>query len=93
MSSPSGAFPGRPAADTLYRQLRQRGIPDIGQARSAALITLAADLPAPVLADLLGIHITAAVGWSRHAQNDWAAYLAARATASPSDRAAKASIS
>ncbi|MDQ1367141.1 MAG: hypothetical protein QOE57_3183 [Acidimicrobiaceae bacterium] len=80
-----GGFPGRPAVAALYRQLRQHGIPHIRRARSAALITLAADLPAPVLADLLDIHITTAVQWSRHAQNDWAADLAARSAAAAGD--------
>lgn len=36
------------------------------------------DLPAAVLADLLGIHITTAVRWSKLVKRDWASYLAAR---------------
>ena len=42
-------------------------------------MTLAADLPAPILADLLGLHITTAVRWVGYARRDWSAYLAARA--------------
>lgn len=34
-------------------------------ARNGALISLAADVPAPILADLLGLHINTAVRWVR----------------------------
>jgi hypothetical protein len=44
-------------------------------ARNAAL---AADLPAAVMADLLGMHVTTAVLWVNYARRDWADYLAAR---------------
>jgi hypothetical protein len=37
-------------------------------------------LPPPVLASLLGVHITTALAWSHRAQRDWSAYLANRAT-------------
>lgn len=47
--------------------------------RGAALINLATDLPAPVLADILGMHVNTAVRWVRHAKRDWASYLVARA--------------
>jgi hypothetical protein len=47
-----------------------------GQSRSAALFQLATDLPAAVLARLLGIHITVAVAWQRARAGDWAAYAA-----------------
>jgi hypothetical protein len=43
------------------------------------LCSLAGDLPASVLADLLGIHITTAVRWSKLVKRDWASYLAVRA--------------
>jgi hypothetical protein len=39
----------------------------------------AADLPAAVLADLLGMHINTAVRWVKHVGRDWADYIAARA--------------
>jgi hypothetical protein len=35
--------------------------------------------PAPILADLLGMHITTAARWVDYARRDWSAYLAARA--------------
>ena len=47
-------------------------------ARGAALCALAADLPAPVLAELLGLSISAATGWAALAARDEADYLAAR---------------
>jgi hypothetical protein len=40
------------------------------------LFQLATDLPAAVLARLLGIHITVAVAWQRASAGDWAAYAA-----------------
>jgi hypothetical protein len=42
-------------------------------ARNAALISLAAELPAPVLADLLDLSTTAAVRWTARAKRDWTA--------------------
>jgi hypothetical protein len=47
------------AAGTLSRRLLDHGI-DAGSTRNTALLTLAADLPAPVLADLLGLHVDTA---------------------------------
>jgi hypothetical protein len=43
----------------------------------------ATDLPAPVVADALGIHIETAARWSKYARRDWADYLAARADYRP----------
>ena len=37
------------------------------------------DLPAPVVAETLGIHVWTAVKWSEYARRDWIGYLAARA--------------
>lgn len=72
-------FPGRPAgqpltASTLGRWLNEHGI-HARPARNTALLQLAGDLPAAVLAELLGLHINTAVGWSGYARRDWAAYL------------------
>jgi hypothetical protein len=39
--------------------------------RNTALISQAGDLPAPVLADLLGLSITSGVRWTRYAKRDW----------------------
>lgn len=71
-----GGQPGRPiSAFRMAERLRQLGICS-GPARSAALFQLATDLPAAVLARLLGIHITVAVAWQRASAGDWAAYAA-----------------
>ena len=48
----------------LAERLRQLGLHP-GQARSTALFQLATDLPAAVLARMLGIHISVAVAWQR----------------------------
>ena len=47
-----------------------------GQARSTALFQLATELPAALLARMLGIHISVAVAWQRAAAGDWATYAA-----------------
>lgn len=43
-----------------------------------ALRTLTEDLPAPVVADLLGLHIHSVSRWADYARRDWARYLDAR---------------
>jgi hypothetical protein len=63
----------------LTRQLRAHGIP-VQASRNTARATLAQDLPAPVLAELVDLSITAATSWSRHVARNWQPYLAARAT-------------
>ncbi len=45
-------------------------------------VALAADLPAAILADLLGLHVNTAVRWVTYARRDWTGYLAARTAAS-----------
>jgi hypothetical protein len=45
-------------------------------ARRAALLDLAAQLPAAVLADLLGLHQTTAAKWMHQAGGDWSRYAA-----------------
>ncbi len=47
-----------------------------GQARSTALFQLAAELPAALLARMLGIHIDVAVAWQHASAGDWMAYAA-----------------
>ena len=44
--------------------------------RSTALFQLATDLPAAILARMLGIHITVAVAWQRARSGDWTDYAA-----------------
>ena len=72
-----GGQPGRPiSAFGLGERLRQLGLHS-AQARSTALFQLATDLPAAVLARMLGIHISVAVAWQRASSGDWASYAAA----------------
>jgi len=60
-----GGQPGRPiSASQLAERLRQLSIRS-GRSRSAALFQLATDLPAAVLARMLGIHISVAVARQR----------------------------
>ena len=69
-------MPGHPvSAYQLGERLRQLGVHP-AQARSTALFQLATDLPAAVLARMLGIHIAVAVAWQRACSGDWAAYAA-----------------
>jgi len=74
-----GLVPGQPIANhALTTRLSRHGI-NVRTARNGALAALAADLPAAILADLLGMHIHTAVRWVGYARGDWAEYLAARA--------------
>lgn len=69
-----GHLPGRPiTASRLGARLGPLGI-DARAGRRAALIQLAAELPAPVLADGLGITTTTAAAWVEAAGGDWASY-------------------
>jgi GrpB-like predicted nucleotidyltransferase (UPF0157 family) len=71
-----GGQPGRPVSSyRMAERLRELGI-KAGQARSTALFQLATDLPAAVLARMLGIHIAVAVAWQRASAGDWTAYAA-----------------
>jgi hypothetical protein len=71
-----GHLPGRPITpDTLGERLRAIGI-YAQTARRAALLDLAAQLPAAVLADLLGLHQTTAAKWMHQAGGDWPRYAA-----------------
>jgi hypothetical protein len=51
--------------------------------RSAALFQLATDLPAAVLAKMLGTHISVAVAWQRASAGDWTSYAAEISRRSP----------
>ncbi|MEU9046578.1 MULTISPECIES: hypothetical protein [unclassified Kitasatospora] len=71
-----GGRPGRPLSDSQIGM----GLHRIGirpqQDRSTALFTLAVELPAAILARMLGIHIQVAVQWQKASAGDWAAYAA-----------------
>ncbi len=71
-----GGQPGRPVSSGhLAQRLMDLGIQP-GQARSTALFQLACELPAALLARMLGIHIDVAVTWQRLSSGDWMAYAA-----------------
>jgi hypothetical protein len=76
-----GGLPGKPiTASRLGQRLRNLGI-NARAGRRAALTDLAAQLPAAVLADLLGLAPTTAVKWMRQAGGDWSRYAAELAKA------------
>ncbi len=75
-----GAKPGTHIGpERIRRRLRQLGIrPETS--RPAALLALAASVPAPILADLLGYCDDTANHWRRAAAGDWARYASLAAT-------------
>jgi hypothetical protein len=74
-----GGIPGRPmATENVRGQLVELGIRP-HQARHAALFGLSAEVPHMVLAQTLGISLTAARTWAALAARDWGGYIAARA--------------
>lgn len=71
-----GGQPGRPVSSyRLAERLRELGLRS-GQARSTALFQLATELPAALLARMLGIHVSVAVQWQRACSGDWTTYAA-----------------
>ena len=71
-----GRWPGRALTeDALAQRLHAIGISP-RQGRSTALFTLAAEIPAAILAKTLGIHVQAAIQWQKISAGDWAAYAA-----------------
>jgi hypothetical protein len=62
----------------MTQKLSRHGI-TVRAVRNGALAALAADLPAAILADLLGMHVNTAVRWVIYARRDWTDYLADRA--------------
>jgi hypothetical protein len=71
-----GGRPGQPVSPyRLSERLHQIGIQP-GPARSTALFQLATELPAAILARMLGIHIDVAVAWQRASAGDWMTYAA-----------------
>jgi hypothetical protein len=73
-----GNDPTRPASHAhLCTGLRRHGI-TTHAARNTAVGTLAAELPAPILASITGLNINTATSWTRSTSRDWTDYLAAR---------------
>ena len=74
-----GGRPGRHLeTENIRGQLVEIGIKP-HESRKAALFGLAAQMPAPVLADLIGITDDNAADWARLAARDWTGYIADRA--------------
>ena len=81
-AAPSGCSPGgnpgqHLSTENIRAQLVQLGIrPSDG--RKAALFQLVAEVPAPVLAELVGLTNSNAARWAQLAGRDWRDYIAAR---------------
>lgn len=76
-------IPGRHAgqhitADRLQQRLKRYGIDRSREGRHAALLALAARLPAPILAERIGIHQSRAAAWVRLAGSTYADYVSLR---------------
>src|SRR5690349_8264158 len=67
--------PRRPARASHQRFHLTKRLRDLdlspAQSRSTALFELATELPAAILARLLGIHISVAAAWQRASAGDW----------------------
>lgn len=69
-----GGAPGRPINEqVLGRRLRQLGV-ECWPARRDAMAALAADIPAALLADLLGVHVVTAIKRAEIAGRPWGEY-------------------
>ncbi len=86
-----GGQPGRPLSNSQIGQRLHKIDIRPQQDRSTALFTLAAEIPAAILARMLGVHIQVAVQWQNASGGDWAAYAAdagqraSQQTAPPAD--------
>ncbi|HWF34285.1 MAG TPA: hypothetical protein VG295_02910 [Solirubrobacteraceae bacterium] len=64
--------------ETLRTRLKRYGIDRSVEGRHAALLALASSLPAPILAERIGIHPARAAQWVRLAGGTYADYVATR---------------
>lgn len=75
-------FPGGSPGQHLNTENIRARLVAIGmkpyEGRKAALFQLAADMPAPVLGELIGISNNNAADWARLAARDWRSYIADR---------------
>lgn len=79
---PPWLFPGGTSARPIGEQvlsgrLKRIGV-DCNDARRAALLQLAGQLPAAIVADLLGVHVSTATQWAQIAGRPWGHYPAMR---------------
>jgi integrase len=77
-------FPGRQAGRPQHPEHVRKRLAAIGiscrRVRNAALFELAREVPAAVLADMLGLHASTAVRWVERAGGNWTHYAAGRTT-------------
>ncbi len=74
-----GRNPGRHLVREVFRsKLAVHGIRP-GNSRHAAMLALAGEVPAPVLAELIGISDKTATKWAALAARDWSGYITDRA--------------
>ncbi|MGC5586115.1 hypothetical protein ACPYOC_17470 [Ornithinimicrobium sp. W1665] len=75
-----GGIPGKHlATENVRAQLVERGIQPMA-ARNAAMFQLAASMPTPILADILGLAPNTATRWAALASRGWSTYTAQRDT-------------
>jgi hypothetical protein len=73
-----GNPPSRPISEQwLSRRLKLIGV-DCNQDRRAALLHLAGEIPAAILADIVGLHVTTAGAWADIAGRPWGDYPSLR---------------
>jgi hypothetical protein len=73
-----GNPPSRPISEQwLSRRLKLIGV-DCNQDRRAALLHLAGEIPAAILADIVGVHVTTAGAWADIAGRPWGDYPSLR---------------
>jgi hypothetical protein len=74
-----GGSPGQPISESvLSLRLKRIGV-DCSEARRTALLQLAGQMPAALVADLLGVHVATATQWAQIAGRTWGDYPALRA--------------
>ena len=76
-------------ADSRSRRLDRYGINRVGEGRHEALLALAAQFPAPILAERIGIHQARAAQWVRVAGPSYADYVAIRNNSHPTTNASR----
>lgn len=74
-----GSWPGTALSTiTLGRHLRRIGV-EPRTARKQAIFIMSRSIPAPVVADLIGVHPKTAARWAAITQRDWTGYAAGKA--------------
>jgi hypothetical protein len=74
-----GGSPGQPISERVLSLRLKRIGGDCPVARRTALLQLAGQMPAALVADLLGVHVATATQWAQIAGRTWSDYPALRA--------------